>query len=70
MGIDAVGKWTLCVGDSNLTVGGELDQWGLTVQTSGGSFTRQTAANLNQSIPDDAYNGSLTSMACRDLTIQ
>jgi subtilisin-like proprotein convertase family protein len=69
-GVDAVGKWTLCVGDSNLLVTGTLEQWGLVAQTSGGTITRQTAANLAQAIPDDAYDGTLGSMACRDLVVQ
>ncbi|MCE7890930.1 MAG: hypothetical protein DYH12_14745, partial [Sorangiineae bacterium PRO1] len=68
--VDAVGKWTLCVGDSNWLVGGTLEQWEITFTTSGGSVTRASPANLGQGIKDDGYDGTLGSMACRDIDVK
>ena len=68
-GIDAIGKWTLCVGDSNWLVGGKLEQWTLSITTSDGSIVRATPANLGLGIKDDGYDGTLGSMACQDIIV-
>lgn len=70
----ADGQWTMCVGDSvpepiNSTVpDGALDKWRLNLQLE---FTTSDQTYYpGQSIPDDGYNGQLSSMGCHSIVLK
>ncbi len=65
---NAVGSWTLCVGDSVFDRVATIQNWKIEFQLNGGPLTVNATA-LGIVVADDGYNGSQGSMACHALTV-
>ncbi len=70
----ADGQWSMCVGDSvaepfgTPQPEGALDKWRLNLQLE--FTTSDNTYYANKLIPDDGYNGQLTSMACSNINLK